>query len=390
MVSRSVDSPPAAWQPPNWEAAAASIESLGTAFDRLAGCARVVMDVDAAGLWTETAARPIVRAVGPVSPDLIQHIGRQMVALGASAGAEATRSAVDVTTLGSVGDAGFATAAAVPLVVGESTVIGAFCVFALAPRSWGEQESAILQGLAKAAVSEILLRETMACAEDRRSRMLRMLDRITDGFVAIDRAWRFVHVNPSAERLMGHSLDEVVGRDIWEVFPEAMATLFGPAVLRAAETGEAIVVEDQVPFSGRWLEARIFPSADGLTVYLHDTTERVLAAREHEARVVAEARLDGVILASREAAHLLNNDIALPMGLIELIQLDPGLSERSRAMLAEISGGLEQLHEHIRRFQAIVRVETKETPIGPALDLSRSSSAGTRAYAGVSASISSK
>jgi PAS domain S-box-containing protein len=368
--------------------AAAVIEPLEAAFDRLIACALRVLEVDVAAIWHERATRIVARGAGAPPVALIGRIGARTAAEGAPfLVTDLVRPSTDPTsdpTRDALRDAGLRAVAAVPF--GSS--VGALCVFAVAPRRWSEDECAVLHGLAAGALSEVLLREAMARAEERRDRMLRMLERVTDGFVAIDRDWRFAYVNPSAERLMERTLNEVVGKVAWDVFPEAMATLFGPAVRRAAETGEMQVVEDQVPFSGRWLEARIFPSEDGLSIYLHDTTDRRLAERERQARATTEARLEGVVLAGREAAHLLNNDIALPMGLSELALLDPTLSDRSRALLVQIRRGLERLHTTIRRFQSIARVATKDTPAGTSLDLARSSE--DVVYARASASISSK
>lgn len=371
---------------PDTSAATPVIESLEAAFDRLIGCALRVLDVDVAAIWHRGATYTKARPGGAPPVELIGDVGARTVANGALfLGGDLGHSSGDPTwdtTRDALHEAGLRAVAAVPF----GSRVGALCVLAATPRQWSEDDRAILHGLAAGAVSEVLLRDAMARAEERRDRMLRMLERVTDGFVAIDRRWRFAYVNSSAERLMGRTLTEVVGKDVWDLFPEAMATLFGPAVRRAAETGEMLVVEDQVPFSGRWLEARIFPSDDGLSIYLHDTTDRRLAERERQARAITEARLDGVVLASREAAHVLNNEIALPMGLIELVLHDPHLSERSRALLSQASRGLERLHETIRRFQSVTRVATKETPVGRSLDLARS----TDAYAGASASISSK
>jgi PAS domain S-box-containing protein len=47
-----------------------------------------------------------------------------------------------------------------------------------------------------------------------------ILESITDAFAALDRDWRYVWVNAEAERLMGKTAAEVLGRSLWEVFPE--------------------------------------------------------------------------------------------------------------------------------------------------------------------------
>ena len=85
-----------------------------------------------------------------------------------------------------------------------------------------------------------------------------------------------------------------------------------------------------------------------------------------------EARLDGVRLAAREMAHLLNNDLAVAVGLVELLQGRPDLPPRLRDLLADAAESLDAATRHIEDFQDVVRVAVKNTPGGPSLDLERS------------------
>ena len=89
-------------------------------------------------------------------------------------------------------------------------------------------------------------------------------------------------------------------------------------------------------------------------------------------RELEQARLEGVQLAAREMAHLLNNDLAVAVGLIELLQERPDLPPHLRDLLDEAAGSLDSAAHHISDFQSVVRVATKETPAGWSLDLERS------------------
>ena len=89
-------------------------------------------------------------------------------------------------------------------------------------------------------------------------------------------------------------------------------------------------------------------------------------------RELEQARLEGVQLAAREMAHLLNNDLAVAVGLVELLQQRPDLPPHLRELLDEAAGSLDSAAHHISDFQSVVRVATKETPAGRSLDLERS------------------
>ena len=84
------------------------------------------------------------------------------------------------------------------------------------------------------------------------------------------------------------------------------------------------------------------------------------------------AALRGVTLAARELAHLLNNELSVPIGCLELLRLSPDLPPGLRPWLDEIERALDAATGHIRQLQRMVRLETKETPVGPAIDLRRS------------------
>lgn len=88
-----------------------------------------------------------------------------------------------------------------------------------------------------------------------------------------------------------------------------------------------------------------------------------------ESRVLDEARLEGVRLAAREMAHLLNNDLAVAVGLVELLQERSDLPPHLRVLLESAVHSLDSAARHIEAFQNVVRVAVKETPAGASLDL---------------------
>jgi DNA-binding response OmpR family regulator len=84
------------------------------------------------------------------------------------------------------------------------------------------------------------------------------------------------------------------------------------------------------------------------------------------------AQLVAVTLAARELAHVLNNDLALPVGAMELLREDSELVPHLREIVEEASVGLSAAADHVRRLQQVIRIQTKDTPVGRALDLERS------------------
>jgi hypothetical protein len=98
-------------------------------------------------------------------------------------------------------------------------------------------------------------------------------------------------------------------------------------------------------------------------------------AREQEASHRAQeeaARLQGVVLTGRELSHLLSNDLAMTVGWIDFLCEHPDLPAELREVVDDAAVGLERAAEHLKRLQQVNRVATRQTPLGPALDLAQS------------------
>jgi PAS domain S-box-containing protein len=109
-----------------------------------------------------------------------------------------------------------------------------------------------------------------------------ILDRISDAFFALDEEWRFTYVNHQAERGFRKSRDELLGRVIWELFPEAVGTAIDDGYRRAlAEQTPVSFSTYYAPFD-IWVEIHAYPSEEGLTVLFTDITANRSVARERE------------------------------------------------------------------------------------------------------------
>lgn len=114
----------------------------------------------------------------------------------------------------------------------------------------------------------------------------RTLESLTEAFVGVDPDLRITFVNSAGERLLGGSTAELIGRPLAEVLPDGAEPALG-ACAAARESGEASELAVHLPARDRWIEIRISPSRAGLSLYLHDATDRRRVeeqVRESEAR----------------------------------------------------------------------------------------------------------
>ncbi|QLG47780.1 PAS domain S-box protein [Natrinema halophilum] len=99
--------------------------------------------------------------------------------------------------------------------------------------------------------------------------------RVTDAFYALDSEWRFSYVNDRALELIGLDRTDLLGERILDVFPEIEGTELEAEAMEAMEQQESRTIEAYFESYDAWIEARIYPSQSGISVYWRDVTERV-------------------------------------------------------------------------------------------------------------------
>jgi PAS domain S-box-containing protein len=107
------------------------------------------------------------------------------------------------------------------------------------------------------------------------ARVTRLLEAMPAGFYSLDSQWRFSHINAQAERLLGLSRDELLGKVVWDAFPSAVNSIFEESYRRAIATNEPVAFDAHypAPLNG-WYELRAWPTPDGLSVYFIEVTDR--------------------------------------------------------------------------------------------------------------------
>ncbi|HEU4329396.1 MAG TPA: ATP-binding protein [Roseiflexaceae bacterium] len=119
-----------------------------------------------------------------------------------------------------------------------------------------------------------LERELRAEAQAAKERLEALLASIRDQFLVLDRDWRYVFVNEPVLEMTGRSRDELLGRSIWEAFPEIVGTSLEQEMRRAALEQRPVHFAYWFAPWERWFENHIYPSEEGMTVFVADITER--------------------------------------------------------------------------------------------------------------------
>ncbi|RLM90521.1 PAS domain-containing protein [Haloarcula sp. Atlit-7R] len=141
-----------------------------------------------------------------------------------------------------------------------------------------------------------------AAAERLSDRFQRTLERATDGIYAVDSQWRIEYVNEKMANRVGRDPKAIVGTVIWEEFPSVVGTELEDKYRTAMETGDPVSFEQYLgePFE-YWVEVRVFPDDDGLTVFSRETT----AERERELEL---ERSEAILETIHDAVFVLNDE----------------------------------------------------------------------------------
>lgn len=101
-----------------------------------------------------------------------------------------------------------------------------------------------------------------------------ILESIADGFVAVNKELRFTYVNSKAQKYLGKSADELLGRRLNNAL-SSRGSVFFKKVEKALTTKKSMVIEDFSPILKMWLRVHIYPTRDGVSIYFNDITEKI-------------------------------------------------------------------------------------------------------------------
>ncbi|CAN5788122.1 hypothetical protein BH23GEM6_BH23GEM6_01170 [soil metagenome] len=182
----------------------------------------------------------------------------------------------------------------VPLTA-RGRILGAITlIYAESDRRYDPSDLAFARELSSRAAYAVDNARLYREAERARSQTSRILESITDAFFSVDQEWRFAYVNDQAEKLLGRGRDDLMGRSVWEELPLAVGDSLRGNLEAAANQNQTVQFEEYHRPTGAWLEVRVYPSPDGLSIYLQNITDRksaeaAILEREERFRFLADS-----------------------------------------------------------------------------------------------------
>jgi PAS domain S-box-containing protein len=177
-----------------------------------------------------------------------------------------------------------------------------------------------------------------------------ILESITDEFAAVDREWRITYINESGLNSIrgakGQELtrEDLLGKNLWELFPELVGSIYHQKYHEAMREQKTVEVEGYSPLSDRWIEAHVYSSEEGLSIYAHDITQRKRAEEQlryharpleniHDAVIATDEHL--AVIAWNKGAECVygwREDEVLGLNLWEAVPVDLSQEQRAEAL----------------------------------------------------------
>lgn len=126
-----------------------------------------------------------------------------------------------------------------------------------------------------------------------------VFDRITDAFVAFDNQWNYIYLNTKAAEIIGRRAEDIIGKNIWKEFPEKKEDIFYASFFTAMAEQRTLTQEGYCHPLRTWLHATLYPSSEGLSIYMQDITARKKVELELEEsrekyRQIVETAQEGI------------------------------------------------------------------------------------------------
>jgi PAS domain S-box-containing protein len=120
--------------------------------------------------------------------------------------------------------------------------------------------------------------ESRAAAEAAEQFTRGILESIADPFVVQDADWRFQYINAAAANQFagsGHDSETMIGKVVWDAYPEIIGTAFEREMRRAAAERIPVTFEAYHPQRAAWASLHCYPLANGgLATQWRDITAR--------------------------------------------------------------------------------------------------------------------
>ncbi|MEL0645209.1 PAS domain S-box protein [Olleya sp. Ti.3.14] len=140
------------------------------------------------------------------------------------------------------------------------------------------------------------------------------LNNISDGFVTLDEDLCYTYINNKGIELIGKKGLDLIGQNIWKVFPEIIGHPFYKAFCKAIETQSTQCFIGEFKPYKKWFDCRFYPSdTGGITIYFLDIseqekTEELLSESKNDLNAIINNIGDPLFVKDDQSCLIIVND----------------------------------------------------------------------------------
>lgn len=206
------------------------------------------------------------------------------------------------------------------------------------------------------------------------ARYRELMEKMTDGFVSLNRDWQYVYLNPRAAEMLGSTRESLISKNIWDEFPEGVGQPFYHAYHKAFNEQVAVQIEEYYEPWDRWFENRIYPNTDGISIFFQDISVRkraeiALQQSRDELEMRVKQRTEQLANANKELetfTYSVSHDLKAPLrgidGYSHLLMEEHAdqLDADAQTLLGNVRRGVSQMNQLIEDLLAYSRMERRQ------------------------------
>lgn len=188
---------------------------------------------------------------------------------------------------------GYASSIALPILLNGAHMV--MNIYSEKPDAFAQNELALLTGLADDiafGISALRLKEenekihqTMIQTDQR---LHQTLESISDGVFSLDKNFVFTYINKHAGEMLSRTSEDLIQKNIWTEFPEAVHTPFYSLWSDFLKRKEPQPFEEYYEPLKKWYVGTVYPLPEGATIFFQDFTARKFA--EERIKELSEIR----------------------------------------------------------------------------------------------------